>query len=65
MEYGSYRPEAASQKRLGNQGRFTQVIFSTTSYRFEIDSATDEEWLPKFGGFEQPMYLRYFNNILD
>jgi hypothetical protein len=42
-----------------------QVIFSTTSYRFEIDPATDEEWLPKFGGFEQPMYLGYFNNTLD
>ncbi|WP_238995972.1 hypothetical protein [Azotobacter chroococcum] len=34
-----------------------QIIFSTTSYRYQIDPATDQEWLPRFDGFEQPMYL--------
>ena len=34
-----------------------QVIFSTTSYKYEIDTKTDIEWLPKFAGDEQPMYL--------
>lgn len=34
-----------------------QVIFSTTSYRYVIDTKTDKEWLPEFAGAEQPMYL--------
>lgn len=34
-----------------------QVIFSTTSYQYAIDQNTDREWLPKFTGDEQPMYL--------
>ncbi|WP_214347240.1 hypothetical protein [Pseudomonas congelans] len=34
-----------------------QVIFSTTSYQYTIDQNTDKEWLPKFTGDEQPMYL--------
>ncbi|WP_321848235.1 hypothetical protein [Pseudomonas paraveronii] len=34
-----------------------QVIFSTTSYQYAIDDKTDKEWLPKFAGSEQPMYL--------
>ncbi|SDU32685.1 coiled-coil domain-containing protein [Pseudomonas yamanorum] len=34
-----------------------QVIFSTTSYQYEIDIKTDKEWLPKFAGAEQAMYL--------
>lgn len=34
-----------------------QVIFSTTSYRYEVDPVSDAEWLPGFEGFEQPMYL--------
>ncbi|WP_065614919.1 hypothetical protein [Pseudomonas moraviensis] len=38
-----------------------QIIFSTTSYRYEIDSKIDKEWLPPFEGFEQPMYLGRLN----
>lgn len=34
-----------------------QVIFSTSSYRYQIDPATDKEWLPKFGNGEDAMYL--------
>ena len=34
-----------------------QIVFSTTSYRYEIDPELDQEWLPRFNGFEQPMYL--------
>lgn len=39
-----------------------QIIFSTTSYRYQIDPATDQEWLPHFDGFEQPMYLGQMSN---
>ena len=42
-----------------------QIVFSTTSYRFKIDPDMDAEWLPRFGGFEQPMYLGYFQNLMD
>jgi hypothetical protein len=42
-----------------------QIVFSTTSYRFEIDPDLDAEWLPRFGGFEQPMYLGDFQNLMD
>jgi hypothetical protein len=42
-----------------------QIVFSTTSYRFEIDPKLDAEWLPRFGGFEQPMYLGDFQNLMD
>ncbi|WNN39113.1 hypothetical protein RIN61_23440 [Pseudomonas inefficax] len=42
-----------------------QIVFSTTSYRFEIDPNLDAEWLPRFGGFEQPMYLGDFQNLMD
>lgn len=40
-----------------------QIVFSTTSYRYEIDPDLDAEWLPRFGGFEQPMYLGDFKNL--
>lgn len=40
-----------------------QIVFSTTSYRYEIDPALDTEWLPRFGGFEQPMYLGDLKNL--
>ncbi|MBC3385676.1 hypothetical protein HU767_16680 [Pseudomonas sp. SWRI179] len=42
-----------------------QIVFSTTSYRFEIDPNLDAEWLPQFGGFEQPMYLGDYQNLMD
>lgn len=42
-----------------------QIVFSTTSYRFEIDPDLDAEWLPRFGGFEQPMYLGDFQKLID
>lgn len=42
-----------------------QIVFSTTSYRFEIDPDLDAEWLPRFGGFEQPMYLGDFQSLID
>lgn len=42
-----------------------QIIFSTTSYRYQIDPATDQEWLPRFDGFEQPMYLGHLNPPSD
>lgn len=42
-----------------------QIVFSTTSYRFDIDPNLDTEWLPRFGGFEQPMYLGDLNNLID
>lgn len=33
-----------------------QIIFSTTSYRYEL-SKGDTEWTPTFNNFQQPMYL--------
>ena len=33
-----------------------QLVFSTTEYRFPSERQ-DEEWIPKFTGPEQPMYL--------
>ena len=33
-----------------------QIIFSTTSYRYSLTEG-DEEWLPSFPQFNQPMYL--------
>lgn len=33
-----------------------QIIFSTTSYRYSLTDG-DEEWLPSFPQFNQPMYL--------
>lgn len=38
------------------KGRRAQVIFSTTEYHYE-SVENDKEWLPKFSGFEQPMFL--------
>ncbi|WP_313455532.1 hypothetical protein [Pseudomonas sp.] len=38
-----------------------QVIFSTSSYRYQIDSTTDKEWLPTFGDGEDAMYLGLVN----
>ncbi|MFC5694861.1 hypothetical protein ACFPU0_04720 [Pseudomonas sp. GCM10022186] len=34
-----------------------QVIFSTSSYRYEIEGRYDREWLPSFGEDADPMYL--------
>ena len=34
-----------------------QVIFSTSSYRYEIDEETDQEWLPSFATEGESMYL--------
>lgn len=34
-----------------------QVIFSTSSYRYQIEPTTDKEWLPTFGDGEDAMYL--------